>query len=92
MAFSEDPQLDGIMRALADPTRRRIFILLGRRPGLTTSQMTSLIPGMTRWGVMKHLNVLRDAGLLQTFPEGRRRRHYREATSLAALRDWLAGA
>ncbi len=91
MTRPSDGQLDDVLRALADPTRRRIYALLGRRPGLTTGQLTSLVPGMTRWGVMKHLAVLRDAGLLQTFPEGRRRRHFREPARLALLRDWLDG-
>lgn len=82
-------KLDDVFRALSDPTRRRIYELLGDRPGLTTSELTALIPAMTRWGVMKHLAALRGAGLVQTFPEGRRRRHYREAAALGPLRDWL---
>jgi DNA-binding transcriptional ArsR family regulator len=77
------------LRALADPTRRRLYELLGRRPGLTTAQLVASTPGITRWGVMKHLAVLRDAGLVQTFPEGRRRRHFREIAALTPLRQWL---
>jgi hypothetical protein len=38
---------------------------------------------------MKHLAVLRDAGLLSTLAEGRRRRHYRETTPLQVVRSWL---
>jgi DNA-binding transcriptional ArsR family regulator len=40
--------------------------------------------------VMKHLAVLRDAGLVQTLPEGRRRRHYRVERGLEPLRKWMA--
>jgi DNA-binding transcriptional ArsR family regulator len=83
-------ELDVTLRALADPTRRQIIELLGRQPGLTTSQLTSRVLGMTRWGVMKHLAVLRDAGLVQTLHEGQRRRHYREMTALAAVNAWLS--
>lgn len=81
--------LDRLLRALADPTRRRIFELLARRPGLTTSQVVDQVPGMTRWGVMKHIASLRDAGLVQTLPEGRRRRHFVESAALTPLREWL---
>jgi DNA-binding transcriptional ArsR family regulator len=85
----QSDRLDRLLRALADPTRRRIYELLARQPGLTTAELASLVQGMTRWGVMKHLNVLRDAGLVQTFPEGRRRRHYRELAPLHVMREWL---
>lgn len=87
--MADDTALDGVMRALADPTRRRMFALLRRRPGLTTSELSGRIPGMTRWGVMKHLAALREAGLVHTFPDGRRRRHYVEPAGLGGLRGWL---
>lgn len=77
------------MRALADPTRRRVLSLLAQQPGLTTSQLGQRVPGITRWGVIKHLDVLRAAGLVQTLAEGRRRRHYRESAPFEDLRRWL---
>jgi predicted transcriptional regulator len=83
--------LDGLCRCLADRTRRGIYDELGREPGQTTVQLTARQPRMTRWAVMKHLAVLRDAGLIQTLPEGARRRHYRDERGLQPLRDWLAG-
>jgi len=89
--MKDEGDFDQLLRALADPTRRRLFELLGRRPGLTTHQLAAQVPGMTRWGVMKHLGRLREAGLVQTFPEGRRRRHFREPGTLADLRRWLDG-
>lgn len=84
-------ELGATMRALGDPTRRQIFELLGRQPGLTTSQLAARVGGITRWGVMKHLAVLRETGLVQTFHEGRRRRHYREDAALEPIRRWLVG-
>ncbi len=51
-----------------------------------------MAPGMTRFGVMKHLAVLRDAGLIQTLPAGRRRHHYGVERALEPLREWLAPA
>jgi DNA-binding transcriptional ArsR family regulator len=92
MAGTDSPELDRLLRAIADPTRRRILRLLNQRPGLTTNEIAVRVPGMTRWGVMKHLALLQDAGLVQTLPEGRRRRHFREAAALRPLSDWLAEA
>lgn len=84
-------QLDRAFHALSDPTRRAIWDELGREPGLTTAQLASRRKRLTRWSVMKHLAVLRDAGLIETLPDGRRRRHYRVERGLQPLRDWLAG-
>jgi predicted transcriptional regulator len=85
----DDLRLDRICHALSDGTRRWIWSELGRRPGATTAQLTATRRSISRWAVMKHLAVLRDAGLILTLPEGRRRRHYREPTSLEPLARWL---
>lgn len=85
-------RLDDVLRALADQTRRDLFLAVVRQPGLSTAQLAALTDEMTRWGVMKHLTVLRDAGLIQTMTEGRHRRHYPEAAALGPLRQWLAEA
>ena len=64
--------LDNIWKALSDPTRRTILDLL--RPGpKTTTELVDAFPDMTRFAVMKHLDVLRDAKLVVTRSEGRRR-------------------
>ena len=68
--MSED--LDHIWKALSDPTRRTILDILRRGPGTTTAIVESF-PGMTRFAVMKHIDVLRDAGLVVTHVDGRRR-------------------
>ncbi|HVM29904.1 MAG TPA: metalloregulator ArsR/SmtB family transcription factor [Candidatus Limnocylindrales bacterium] len=82
-------ELDGTLRAISDPTRRQILQLLGTQPGLTTGQLAERVGGISRWAVMKHLAVLRKAGLVQTLDEGRRRRHYRELPPLRAVERWL---
>ena len=84
--------LDGTLHALSDPTRRRIYEALGTRPGSTTADLAAKEPRLSRWAVMKHLAVLRAAGLIQTLPEGRRRRHFRDGRALSPLRDWLDAA
>ena len=86
---TDDTQLDDIFRALADPTRRRLLHLVTERPGMSTAELAQRTADMTRWGVMKHLAVLESAGLIQTMPEGRRRRHFHEAQALDPLRRWL---
>ena len=80
-----------VLGALADPTRRALFESDPAKPGLTTSELAERTRAlMSRWGVIKHLAVLRDAGLIQTMATGRLRRHYAETAALDPLREWLA--
>jgi DNA-binding transcriptional ArsR family regulator len=81
---------NAIFSALADPTRRRIVEILALQRSVTTNELAVMFP-VTRWAVMKHLTVLRAAGLVQTMPEGRRRLHFLEQRRLEAVRAWLAG-
>src|SRR5690242_9762402 len=67
-----DDDLDGVWKALADPTRRAILDLLRQGPR-TTTQIVEAFPQLTRFGVMKHMDVLREAGLIHTREEGRQR-------------------
>ena len=64
--------LDHIWKALSDPTRREILDLLHDGPRQTT-EIVEQFPNLSRFGVMKHLDVLRGAGLVKTRCEGRRR-------------------
>jgi len=64
--------LDHVWKALADPTRREILDLLRNGPRQTT-QIVDEFPELSRFGVMKHLDVLREAKLVSTRSEGRRR-------------------
>jgi len=63
---------DRIWKALADATRREILDLLRDGPRNTT-EIVEQFPKLTRFGVMKHIDVLRQAGLINTRAEGRRR-------------------
>lgn len=65
-------ELDAVWKALSDPTRRSILDLLRQGPRTTTA-IVEAFPHLTRFGVMKHIDVLRDAGLIQTREEGRLR-------------------
>jgi DNA-binding transcriptional ArsR family regulator len=64
--------LDGVWKALADSTRRSILDLLRQGPR-TTTQIAEAFPHLSRFGVMKHIDVLRGAGLVRTREERRRR-------------------
>jgi len=64
--------LDAVWKALSDPTRRAILDLLRDGPR-TTTVIVDAFPHLTRFGVMKHVDVLREAGLINTREEGRQR-------------------
>jgi DNA-binding transcriptional ArsR family regulator len=63
---------DQIWKALSDPTRRSILDVLRSGPR-TTTEIVEAFPDMTRHAVMKHIDVLRNAGLVITREDGRRR-------------------
>ena len=67
-----DDDLDGVWKALSDSTRRSILDLL-RQGVRTTTQIVEAFPHLTRFGVMKHIDVLRAAGLIHTREDGRQR-------------------
>jgi DNA-binding transcriptional ArsR family regulator len=58
-------ELDGVWKALSDSTRRSILDLLRQGPR-TTTQIVEAFPNLTRFGVMKHIDVLRATGLIHT--------------------------
>jgi len=65
-------ELDPVWKALSDPTRRAILDFLRERPR-TTTEIVDAFPHLTRFGVLKHLEVLRQAHLVQTREAGRQR-------------------
>ena len=67
-----DDELDGVWKALSDSTRRAILDLLRQGPR-TTTQIVEAFPHLSRFGVMKHIDVLRGAGLIHTREERRQR-------------------
>jgi DNA-binding transcriptional ArsR family regulator len=71
-AAGKDDALDGVWKALSDPTRRAILDVLRDRPR-TTTELVERFPHLTRFGVMKHIEVLRQAELVQTREAGRQR-------------------
>ena len=81
---------DGLVfKALADPTRRHLLDRLFERDGLSLGELESGLE-MTRFGVMKHLRVLEDAGLVVTQRQGREKLHYLNAVPIRLIHDrWI---
>jgi uncharacterized protein YndB with AHSA1/START domain len=82
--------MDAVFRALADPTRRRLLDALFKKDGQTLSALHARLP-MTRFGVMKHLRVLEDAGLVVTRRRGREKLHFLNAVPIRLVHDrWVS--
>jgi DNA-binding transcriptional ArsR family regulator len=80
---------DRVFRALADPTRRHLLDRLYERDGRTLTELESELE-MTRFGVMKHLRVLEDAGLVATRRSGREKLHFLNAVPIRLIHDrWI---
>ena len=80
---------DRIFKALADPTRRFLLDRLFTRDGRTLTELESELE-MTRFGVMKHLRLLEDAGLVVTRKVGREKLHYLNPVPIRLIHDrWI---
>src|SRR4026209_2806417 len=78
-------------RALADPSRRLLLDQLFERDGQTLGELTAHLPVMTRFGVMRHLDVLESAGLISTRKVGREKRHYLNPVPIRQIHDrWIS--
>ena len=81
---------DGVFRALADPTRRLLLDRLFERDGRTLGELEAEVPEMSRFGVMKHLRVLEDAGLVVTRRSGREKLHFLNPVPIRLIHDrWI---
>lgn len=67
--------VEHVFKALADHHRRHLIDLLQEKDGQTLNELCAHFT-MTRFGVMKHLDVLEGAGLITTKKIGREKRHY----------------
>lgn len=91
--------MDEVFRALADPTRRELLDELFRTDGQTLGSLERRFP-MTRFGVMKHLKQLEEAGLVVTRRRGREKLHFLNPVPIRLIHDrwvskyaepWVAG-
>src|SRR6202049_1101422 len=83
-------QMDAVFRALADPTRRSLLDELFKEDGQTLSALEQRRP-MTRFGVMKHLKLLEDAGLVVSRRRGREKLHFLNPVPIRLVHDrWVS--
>ena len=82
--------MDDVFRALADPTRRSLLDELFKADGQTLSALEKRLP-MTRFGVMKHLKSLEEAGLVVTRRRGREKLHFLNPIPIRLIHDrWVS--
>ena len=82
--------MDAVFRALADPTRRSLLDELFREDGQSLSMLEGRFP-MTRFGVMKHLRQLEEAGLVVTRRRGREKLHFLNPVPIRLVHDrWVS--
>ena len=80
---------DRVFKALADPTRRHLLDRLYEREGRTLGELESEL-AMTRFGVMKHLRVLEQAGLVVRRRAGRETLHFLNPVPIRLIHDrWI---
>lgn len=80
---------DRVFKALADSTRRFLLDLLFEQDGRALTDLESQLP-MTRFGVMKHLTVLQDAGLIVVRRSGRQKLHFLNPVPIRQIHDrWI---
>jgi DNA-binding transcriptional ArsR family regulator len=88
-AVTGEDELHSVFRALSDPTRRFLLDLLFAREGRTLTELESELD-MTRFGVMKHLKVLEEAGLVVAHRSGREKLHYLNPVPIRLIHDrWI---
>jgi DNA-binding transcriptional ArsR family regulator len=91
VTYSRDMKQDDdrVFKALADPTRRFLLDQLFTRDGRTLSELESDVE-MTRFGVMKHLRVLEDAGLVVSRKQGREKLHFLNPVPIRLIHNrWI---
>jgi DNA-binding transcriptional ArsR family regulator len=88
-AMHDDTDQELVFKALADRTRRHLLDRLFERDGRTLTELESELE-MTRFGVMKHLRVLEQAGLVVTRRSGREKLHYLNPVPIRLIHDrWI---
>jgi DNA-binding transcriptional ArsR family regulator len=77
-----------VFGALSDPTRRALLTAIAEHPAATATQLAAQLP-ITRQAVLKHLNALTDAGLLDRTRSGREVRYQFTPAPLSDAVDWM---
>ena len=81
---------DLVFKALNDSSRRLLLDALFVEDGQSLGDLSELLPQMTRFGVMNHLSILEEAGLVATHKAGRRKLHYLNAVPIQMVHErWI---
>jgi DNA-binding transcriptional ArsR family regulator len=84
-------EMDAVFRALADPTRRRLLDALFAEDGRTAGALCAEVPQLSRFGVMKHVGILEEAGLVTSRRAGRTKLHYLNPVPIGLVADrWIS--
>ena len=81
-------EIDSVMRALADPTRRSLFERLASTEEITVGELTRG-SGVTQGAVSQHLKALKKAGLVTERPEGRNSFYRAQREGLEPMVEWM---
>ncbi|MFS0869031.1 ArsR/SmtB family transcription factor [Paenibacillus xylanilyticus] len=87
--MSENKQSRDVFVAIADPTRRQLMQLLAQADEVPLHELTARF-SMGRTAVSKHLNILKEAGLVVDRKVGRETRFRLNASPLREVEDWVA--
>jgi DNA-binding transcriptional ArsR family regulator len=79
--------VEHVFKALADHHRRHLLDVLSKTDGQTLNQLAAHLP-MSRYGAMKHLRILEEAGLIRTRKVGREKLHYLSPGPLQEVAAW----
>jgi DNA-binding transcriptional ArsR family regulator len=91
VTYNPEMDQDLVFKALADVSRRKLLDLLFLKDGQSLSELAGHLAEMTRFGVMKHLKLLKQAGLVTTRKQGRETLHYLNAVPIQMVYDrWVS--
>ncbi len=83
--------MDKVFKAINDPSRRLLLDVLFEQDAQSLGELCDYLPEMTRYGVMNHLRVLEEAGLVTTRKQGRSKLHYLNPVPIKLIQDrWIS--
>ena len=88
VTYNTSMEVEHVFKAVADHHRRHLLDSLSRNDGQTLTELSADLP-MTRFGAMKHLRILEEAGLVSTRKVGREKLHYLNPLPLQDVADWV---
>lgn len=88
VTYNGGMEVEHLFKALADHHRRHLLDVLSQTDGLTLNELCAHLP-MSRFGAMKHLRILEEAGLVTTRKVGREKLHYLNPAPMQDVAGWV---